>query len=171
MIRYHVKKNSKSRNTLRYLGIFLFIFGAFLLYLFFSGMASRHYIGAVLGALIAMYGAYLFIHTFEEDKYDIDYEFDDTELRIKHRKGETVYTYDQIDDVVPVVPENEMIYCLILIRAGKKKYLLPFTYNKDAYDRIYTHLTARVTVKDLEAEIAEEQSDTDLKTDDRKESK
>ncbi len=160
MIRYHVKRNSKSRNTLRYLGVFLFVFGAWLVYLFFSGMATRHLIGAILGALIGIYGAYLFIHTFEADKYDIDYEFGDTELTIKHRRGETVYTYDQIDDVSLIVPENELLYSLILIRAGKKKYLIPFSYKKEACDAIYSHLMARVTVKDLEAEIAAEAGNT-----------
>ncbi len=156
MIRYHVKKSSKSRNTLRYFGAFLFLFGAFLLYLFFSGMAAKHIFGAILGALIALYGGYLFIHTFEADKYDIDYEFDDQEMRVKHRKGETVYTYDQIDDVTLVVPENEMIYSLILIRAGRTKYLLPFSYKKEACDQIYKHLMARVTVKELQEEIENE---------------
>ncbi len=156
MIRYHVKRNSKSRNTLRYLGVFLFVFGAWLVYLFFSGMASTHVIGAILGALIGLYGGYLFIHTFEEDKYDIDYEFKDTELVIRHHRGETVYTYDQIDDVSLIVPENEMLYSLILIKAGRKKYLIPFSYKKEACDAIYQHLTARVTAKDLLAEIRED---------------
>ncbi len=156
MIRYHVKRNGKSRNTLRYFGAFLFVFGGFLLYLFFAGMASTHVIGAFFGALILLYGGYLFIHTFEEDKYDIEYEFKDQELVVKHRKGETVYTYDQIDDVTLVVPENEMIYSLILIRAGKKKYLIPFSYKKEACDKIYAHLTARVTEKELKEEIDKE---------------
>lgn len=159
MIRYHVKRNSKSRNTLRYLGVFLFVFGAWLVYLYFSGMAEHHVIGAILGALIGMYGIYLFIHTFEEDKYDIDYEFGDTELTIKHHRGETVYTYDQIDDVTLVVPENELLYSLIMIRAGRKKYLIPFSYKKEACDAIYKHLTARVTAKDLEAEITASSDD------------
>ena len=162
MIRYHVKRNKKSRNTLRYLGVFLFVFGAFLLYLFFSGMAAKHVFGAIIGALIGLYGIYLFIHTFEEDKYDIDYEFGDTEMTVKHVRGETVYTYDQIDDVSLIVPENEMIYSLIFIRAGKKKYLIPFSYKKDACDQIYKHLTSRVTEKRLQEEIeaaaAEEES-------------
>ena len=153
MIRYHVKRSKKSRRTFRYFGAFLFLFGAFLLFLFFSGMVAKHVIGAILGTLIALYGGYLFIHTFEEDKYDIDYEFGDTEMVVKHRKGETVYTYDQIDSVDLVVPENEMIYSLILIRAGKKKYLIPFSYKKDACDQIYAHLMARVTEKKLKEEI------------------
>ena len=152
MIRYHVKRNKKSRNTLRYLGVFLFVFGAFLLYLFFSGMAAKHVFGAIIGALIGLYGIYLFIHTFEEDKYDIDYEFGDTEMTVKHVRGETVYTYDQIDDVSLIIPENEMIYSLIFIRAGKK-YLIPFSYKKDACDQIYKHLTSRVTEKRLQEEI------------------
>lgn len=159
MIRYHVKRNSKSRNTLRYLGVFLFVFGAWLVYLYFSGMAEHHVIGAILGALIGMYGIYLFIHTFEEDKYDIDYEFGDTELTIKHHRGETVYTYDQIDDVTLVVPENELLYSLIMIRAGRKKYLIPFSYKKEACDAVYKHLTERVTAKDLEAEITASSDD------------
>lgn len=153
MIRYHVKRNGKSRNTLRYFGAFLFVFGGFLLYLFFAGMASTHVIGAFFGALIMLYGGYLFIHTFEEDKYDIDYEFGDTEMTVKHVRGETVYTYDQIDDVSLIIPENEMIYSLIFIRAGKKKYLIPFSYKKEACDQIYKHLTSRVTEKRLKEEI------------------
>ena len=168
MIRYHVKRNSKSRNTLRYLGVFLFVFGAWLVYLFFSGMATRHLIGAILGALIGIYGAYLFIHTFEADKYDIDYEFGDTELTIKHRRGETVYTYDQIDDVSLIVPENELLYSLILIRAGRKKYLIPFSYKKEACDAIYKHLTERVTAKDLLAEIQNESKSEESKSEEFK---
>ena len=153
MIRYHVKRNKKSRNSLRYMGIFLFVFGAFLVYLFLSGLASKHPIGAILGGLIGLYGAYIFVHTFEADKYDIDYEFGDTEMVVKHRRGESVYTYDQISDVRLVVPENELIYSLILIRAGKKKYLIPFSYKKDACDQIYKHLMSRVTCVELQEEI------------------
>ena len=71
-----------------------------------------------------------------------------------------VSVVDQIDDVSLVVPENELLYSIILIRAGKKKYLIPFSYKKEACDAIYSHLMARVTVKDLEAEIAAEAGNT-----------
>ena len=138
------------------------MFGALPVCLLSAGLAAKNVFGAIIGALIGLYGIYLFIHTFEEDKYDIDYEFGDTEMTVKHVRGETVYTYDQIDDVSLIIPENEMIYSLIFIRAGKKKYLIPFSYKKDACDQIYKHLTSRVTEKRLQEEIeaaaAEEES-------------
>ena len=73
MIRYHVKHSKKSRNTLRFLGLFLILFAALVLWLFFASGGSKHLVGAILGTLIGIYGLYLFIHSFELDKYDIDY--------------------------------------------------------------------------------------------------
>ena len=153
MIRYHVKANKKSRNTLRYFGLFLLLFGVFVLFLFFSGLSEPHVFWTIIGTLIAIYGGYLFIHTFEKDKYDIDYEFSEDSMTVKHYRGETVYNYSELDDVSLIVPENENTYSLILIKTGRQKFLIPFTYKKDACDQIYKLLTEKVTIRDLTDEI------------------
>ncbi len=153
MIRYHVKHSKKSRNTLRYFGLFLVLFAALVLFLFFSGKASEHIFGAILGGLIGLYGAYIFIHSFERDKYDIDYEFNDEGMKVIHRWGETTYTYAQINDATLIVPENENVYTLIHVKAGRDKYLIPFTGKKDLCDQIYKLLTEHVLLRDLMDEI------------------
>ncbi|MBR6171854.1 MAG: hypothetical protein IKQ49_01625 [Eubacterium sp.] len=153
MIRYHVKHSKKSRRTLRFLGLFLFLFGVLVVWLFFSGNAAGHLIGAILGALIGLYGGYLFIHSFELDKYDIDYEFSEDSMTIKHVRGTTVYNYNEITDVTLVVPDNEMIYSLIQIKVKRSKFLIPFTYKKELCDRIYQLLTEKVTLRELTEEI------------------
>lgn len=153
MIRYHVKHNKRSRRTLRYFGLFLFLFGAMILVLFFTGLASSHVIGAVLGGLIGLYGGYLFIHTYERDKYDIDYEFTDKGMTVKHRWGVTEYSYEDIVDATLIVPENEYAYSLIHVKTKKHKYLIPFTGKKELCDQIYALLTTHVTLRDLNEEI------------------
>ena len=167
MIRYHVKHSKKSRRTLRYLGLFLFLFGVLVVWLFFSGHAAGHVIGAILGAMIGLYGGYLFIHSFELDKYDIDYEFTEDAMTVHHVRGTSVYRYDDIDDVTLVVPDNEMVYSLIQIKSGRSKFLIPFSYKKEVCDKIYQLLTEKVTIRDLTKEIeaakkkaAEEAADT-----------
>ena len=153
MIRYHVKHSKKSRNTLRFLGLFLILFAVLVLWLFFASGGSKHLVGAILGTLIGIYGLYLFIHSFELDKYDIDYEFAEDAMTVKHRRGVTVFPYNEIDDVTLVVPENEMLYSLIQIKAGRHKFLIPFSYKKELCDQIYQLLTEKVTIRDLMDEI------------------
>ncbi len=153
MIRYHVKHSKKSRNTLRFLGLFLFLFAVLVLWLFFAGGGSKHVIGAILGALIGLYGGYLFIHSFELDKYDIDYEFTEEAMTVKHYRGVSVFPYEKIDDVTLVSPDNEMLYSLIQIKAGRHKFLIPFSYKKELCDQIYQLLTEKVTIRDLMDEI------------------
>ena len=170
MIRYHVRHSKKSRNTLRFLGLFLIIFSALVIFLFFAGGASKHYIGAILGVLIGIYGVYLFIHSFELDKYDIDYEFGEDAMTVKHHRGTTVFRYNDIDDVTLVVPENELLYSLIQIKAGKYKFLIPFSYKKELCDQIYQLLTEKVTIRDLmneieQAKAAAAQNSADTKND------
>lgn len=161
MIRYHVKHAKKSRNTLRYFGLFLFLFGALILFLFFSGKASEHVIGAIFGGLITLYGGYLFIHTFERDKYDIDYEFTDQGMHVRHRWGETDYSYSDIQDVTLIVPENENIYSLLHVKTAKHKYLIPFTGKKELCDKIYALLTTHVTLRGLNEEIEKAKKNAD----------
>ena len=110
-------------------------------------------IGAILGGLIGLYGGYLFIHTYERDKYDIDYEFTDKGMTVKHRWGVTEYSYEDIVDATLIVPENEYAYSLIHVKTKKHKYLIPFTGKKELCDQIYALLTTHVTLRDLNEEI------------------
>ena len=165
MIRYHVKHSKKSRRTLRFLGLFLFLFGVLVVWLFFSGNAAGHLIGAILGALIGLYGGYLFIHSFELDKYDIDYEFRDDDFMIRTRYGEKVYTYDEITDLNQIIPENEMIYSIIQIVIGSKQYVLPFSYKKEVADKLYAFLNERVVTQTLDNSFNDEDGGED--TDDK----
>jgi len=145
MITYSVKKNNKSRITFRVFGIFLVLFGGMQIAMFLKGYAADHKFGTVICLLLAIYGVTMIMHSFRKQSYDIKYEFDENEVRIFHYRGVTTYKYDELKDCNMIVPDNEEVYCLLHLVAKKEKFLIPFSYKKEACNRIYTLVTAGMT--------------------------
>jgi hypothetical protein len=153
MITYSVKKNKRTRYTFRLTGIFFILIPLIQFILFFRGYGRKHIIGMFLCLLIFIYGIYLIVHSFKKTSYDIQYEFRDEDFSVLSRKGETKYSYSQVDDISLIVPENEMVYSIIHLTAGKDDFVIPFSYKKEFCDRLYTYVNERVTAAKLEQEI------------------
>lgn len=156
MLTYTVKKNKKTRITFRIFGIFLLLFGGMQIGLFLAGYGRGHKIGTFLCFLIAIYGIYMFIKSFKKDNYDIKYEFNDDNIVVHHRRGQTTYSYDEVE-VSHIIPENEMIYSIIHLTTNKDSFIIPFSYKKEAADKIYQFVNERVTAALLAKEENEKQ--------------
>lgn len=152
MITYTVRKNKRTRFTFRLVGIFIMLVTLSQIILFILGYGRKHIFGTILCGILLIYGIYLMFHSFRKTAYDITYEFGDEELSIRHHRGKSVYTYDQVTDVSLVVPENEMIYSIIHLVIGKEDYVIPFSYKKEFCDKVYAFLNERVTAKQVQEE-------------------
>lgn len=153
MITYNVKKSRKSRLTYRIFGFFLMAFALCQLTIVIMGYGREHIIGNIICVFLLIYGLYLVLHTFRKQAYDICYEFGEEAFTVTHYRGKDTYTYDMVDDVSVIIPENELIYSLIHLTVGKESYLIPFSYKKDACDKIYKFINERVTARKTEQEI------------------
>ena len=162
MIKYQVKKNKKSRMTFRLFGLFLISFALFMIVPTLMGYEKVKVFWLIITALFGLYGLALVIHSFGKTSYDIDYEFREDDMLVKHHWGETTYRYEDITDLSLISPEHENVYSIINIRFKKENFIIPFTFKKEFCDKVYTYVNERMTVKMLEEDLGKPE-DTDSK--------
>ena len=149
MLNYHVRKNRRTRYTLRIVGFTTILVCMSQIVAFLMGYGRGYKIGTFIAFALCMYGFYLFFNSFRSGAYDIDYEFNHDYFIIHTKYGDRKHTYDEIGDLNQIIPENEALYSIIQITIGKKQYLLPFSYKKELADQIYTFLNERITSQTL----------------------
>ena len=95
------------------------------------------------GAL-GLYGVYLFLMSFRKQAFDITYRFSDEGMLVTHKYGETLYSYDDIEFITMVIPDESLIYYMLNIKANNDIYAIPFTNKREYCEKIYEFVNSRI---------------------------
>ena len=146
-MKYTVKKNRKNRTAFRLLGAICLLVGALQICMLIIGYGRERIIGNIICIFIMLYGAYLFFSTFKKQYYDITYYFNDNDITIEHKYGKTIYSYEDVNDVSVVVPDEEMLCYMLHLKIKNDNFVIPFTFKKDLCEKIYNHINSRISTE------------------------
>lgn len=156
MINYHVRKKKRTRYTYRFVGFAIMLVCLSQVVMFIMGYGRDYKIGTFIAFAFLLYGAYLFANSFRAGAYDIDFEFREDDFIVHTKWGDRHYTYDEVNDISQVIPDNENIYSLLHIYVKNKNYILPFSYKKEVADKIYSYVNDRVMAAKLGGEMSDD---------------
>ena len=144
VLNYFVKKRKANRIAYRILGC-VFIMTAALQGLTLTKHITKHpMLTMTFAVLLGAYGLYLFSMSFRRQAFDITYKFSEEGMLVTHRYGETMYTFDDIEFITMVIPDDSLIYYLLNIKAKKDIYTIPFTNKREFCEKIYEFVNARI---------------------------
>lgn len=147
---YDVPKNKYTRLSYRFLGS-IFLFTALAqLYLLMKGFSEHKYLTAMFLTALGLYGIYLIAHSFRKQAYNITYRFDENGMTVRHKYGETLYTFDEIAFITMVIADENGIFYVLNIKAKNDIYTIPFTMKKDYCEAIYEFVNSRIKHDDEE---------------------
>ncbi len=141
---YKVAKRKANRLSYRILGIIFAIVTILQFYLLMRGYAKHPMITGMFMVFLGFYGVYLIRMSFRKQAFDMTYRFDEDGLKVTHRYGEIQYTFDDIEFVTMVIADENMIFYILNVKAGKDVYTIPFTNKKELCETIYEFVNSRI---------------------------
>lgn len=145
---YTVNKNKANRISYRILGSVFTVVTVLQCIVLFKGYAKHPMLTAIFVLLLGAYGIYMIRMSFRKQAFNITYVFDENGMTVKHRYGETLYTFDDIEFVTMVIADENMIFYMLNIKAKKDIYAIPFTMKKDLCETIYEFVNSRIKHED-----------------------
>ncbi|MBQ9279045.1 MAG: hypothetical protein IJ224_10480 [Lachnospiraceae bacterium] len=180
---YDVKKRKANRISYRILGLIFTIIALLQCFTLFKNLSKHPMLTMVFAVMLGSYGLYLFIMSFRRQAYDITYKFSEEGMLVKHRYGESMYTFDDIEFITMIIPDESLIYYILNIKAKKDIYTIPFTNKREFCEKVYDFVNERIkhdeddviyikdkkdrtndAVEDVAKDISEKTSDNDEDT-------
>lgn len=141
---YTVQKRKGNRVTYRVLGIVFTIVAALQIIILVNGYAKHPMLTGLFAFLLGAYGLYLIKMSFRKQAFDITYKFSEEGMLVTHHYGEKNYTFDDIEFVTMVIADQNLIFYILNIKAGKDIYTIPFTMKKELCETIYEFVHSRI---------------------------
>ncbi|MBQ9610419.1 MAG: hypothetical protein IJV15_13390 [Lachnospiraceae bacterium] len=145
---YTVQKRKANRISYRIVGIVFFIVAFLQFITLLHGYVNHFMLTAVFAGALGFYSLYLILMSFRKQAYDISYKFSDEGMLVIHKYGETLYSYDEIEFITMVIPDESLIYYMLNIKAGKEIYAIPFTNKREYCEKIYEFVNSRIKKND-----------------------
>lgn len=145
---YTVPKRKANRYAYRFLGFVFVLISVLQFYILLRGLAKHLMLTAIFAMLLFVYGGYLIIASFRKQAFDITYRFNEEGLTVFHHYGTHEYTFDDIDFITMVIADENMLFYLLNIKAGKHIYTIPFTMKRELCETIYEFVNSRIKHKD-----------------------
>ena len=145
---YTVQKRKANRISYRIVGIIFLLITILQFITIIKGFTSHVMLTAVFAGMLGLYGLYLFLMSFRKQAFDISYKFFDDGMLVTHKYGETMYSFDDIEFITMVIPDESLIYYMLNIKAGKDIYAIPFTNKREYCEKIYEFVNSRIKKKD-----------------------
>ena len=144
---YTVQKRKANRISYRILGILFITISILQLITFFKGYAKHLMLTSFFVMVLLLYGFYLFYMSFRKQAFDLTYNFSEDGMLVKHKYGETLYTFEDIEFITMVIPDSSLIYYILNIKAKKDVYTIPFTNKREYCEKIYEFVNSRIKNK------------------------
>ncbi|MBE5943402.1 MAG: hypothetical protein E7258_00615 [Lachnospiraceae bacterium] len=141
---YKVPKRKANRISYRIWGSIFMIFVILQVILLVKGYAKHPMVTGIFIMFLGWYGIYLIRSSFRKQAFDITYRFDEEGLKVTHHYGEKQYTFDDIEFVTMVIADENMIFYILNVKAGKDVYIIPFTNKKELCEKIYEFVNSRI---------------------------
>ncbi|MBQ9200371.1 MAG: hypothetical protein IJ141_09365 [Lachnospiraceae bacterium] len=141
---YDVQKRKANRISYRILGSIFMLISALQVVTLFKALSRHPMLTMIFAVMLFSYGLYLFAMSFRRQAYNITYKFSEDGMLVKHRYGETMYSFDDIEFITMVIPDDSLIYYILNIKAGRDIYTIPFTNKKEFCEKIYDFVNERI---------------------------
>ena len=141
---YDVKKRKANRISYRILGIIFTLIASLQCITLYKNLSKHPMLTMVFAVMLGTYGLYLFIMSFRRQAYDITYKFSEEGMLVKHRYGESMYTFDDIEFITMIIPDESLIYYILNIKAKKDIYTIPFTNKREFCEKLYDFVNERI---------------------------
>ena len=141
---YTVQKRKANRISYRIVGIIFFAVAVLQFITLIKGFVNHLVLTTLFAGVLGFYGLYLFLMSFRKQAFDISYKFYDEGMLVTHKYGETMYSFDDIEFITMVIPDESLIYYMLNIKAGKEIYAIPFTNKREYCEKIYEFVNSRI---------------------------
>lgn len=141
---YTVQKRKANRISYRILGVVFLAITILQFITLIRGYANHIAISTLFAFILGLYGTYLFLMSFRRQAFDISYRFDDSGMLVTHKYGETFYSYEDIEFITMVIPDESLIYYMLNIKAKKDVYTIPFTNKQEYCEKIYEFVNSKI---------------------------
>ncbi|MBQ9233376.1 MAG: hypothetical protein IJ167_04985 [Lachnospiraceae bacterium] len=141
---YDVKKRKANRISYRILGLIFTLIALLQCITLFHNLSKHPMLTMVFAVMLGSYGLYLFIMSFRRQAYDITYKFSEDGMLVKHKYGETMYTFEDIEFITMIIPDESLIYYILNIKAKNDIYTIPFTNKREFCEKVYDFVNERI---------------------------
>ncbi|MCM1273053.1 MAG: hypothetical protein NC225_11140 [Clostridium sp.] len=145
---YTVPKRKYNRISYRVMGIIFTAICVLQLIVIFRGLSKHIMLTAIFAFALGAYGIYLIMSSLRRQAFDITYTFSDEGIRVSHHYGETNYSYDDVDFITMIIPDDSMMFYMLNLKAGKQIYAIPFTMKKELCETIYELVNSHIPERD-----------------------
>ncbi len=145
---YTVPKRKYNRISYRIMGIIFTVICALQFAVIFKGISKHIMLTGIFAFLLGSYGIYLIMSSLRRQAFDITYTFSDEGIRVAHHYGETHYSYDEVDFITMIIPDDSMMFYMLNLKAGKHIYAIPFTMKQELCETIYELVNSHIPKKD-----------------------
>ena len=141
---YTIKKKAVNRISYRIMGFVFLMVVAFQIFSMINGFSKHIVLTGIFAVILAFYGFYLVKMSFRKQAFDITYTFNEEGFLVKHRYGEKLYKFDDIDFVTMVIADENLIYYMLNVKTKKEAYPIPFTMQGALCEKVYDFMNARI---------------------------
>lgn len=141
---YTVQKRKANRITYRVMGITFTIIACLQIITIVKGYSKHPMLTGMFAFFLGAYGLYLLRMSFRKQAFDITYKFSEEGLLVTHHYGEKKYTFEDIEFVTMVIADQNLIFYVLNLKAGKDIYAIPFTMKGALCEKIYEFVHSRI---------------------------
>ena len=145
---YRARKSKYNRFAYRFVGlVFVFVGITSVIAFWWNVQQGKRGYALIMAALIAVcvsYGIFLVKHTFRIQAYDINYHFEENQIRMDTIRGERILSYEDVSSCSMVIPSPDMDYILIQLETKKTQYILSFLDNAKQANSFYEYIHGKV---------------------------
>lgn len=141
---YTVPKRKINRISYRVSGAIFTAIAILQMVTIFRGISKHLMLTAMFAFFLGAYGIHLIYSSFRKQAFDITYVFSDEGIIVKSHYGEKNYTYDDVEFVTMVIPDESMLFYMLNLKAGNDIYPIPFTMKKELCETIYELINSHI---------------------------
>lgn len=145
---YTVPKRKYNRIAYRIMGLIFASISALQFVTIFRGLSNHMMLTGIFAFGLGSYGLYLIMNSLRRQAFDITYTFSDEGIKVAHHYGETNYTYDKVEFITMIIPDESMMFYMLNLKAGKHLYSIPFTMKKELCEKIYEMVNSHLPNSD-----------------------
>ncbi|MBQ4522802.1 MAG: hypothetical protein IJA10_07605 [Lachnospiraceae bacterium] len=140
---YEQKKRKQNRIAFRMVGVLFFGFALFRLISMMMGNNNHVILSTVFVAGGLGFGFYLIKESMRVSAYNMRYELQEDKIIIQNKKGTFTYSYDEIEDLNLIHPDETMQIDVITFKVNHTPYAVSMIGKKEFAEDFFHYIEKR----------------------------
>ena len=140
---YEQKKRKQNRIAFRMVGVLFFGFALFRLISMMMGNNNHIFLSSVFVAGGLGFGFYLVKESLRVSAYNIRYELQEDKIMIQNKKGTFTYSYDEIEDLNLIRPDDTMQIDVITFKVNQASYAVSMIGRREFAEDFFHYIEKR----------------------------